>query len=155
MWLIKLGANVTGLSKGVPSNPSMFKELDLENKITYYEKNILDLEAIKLIIEEVKPDYLFHLAAQALVSVSYSNPVETISTNVLGTMNVLEALKESNHNCVGIIITSDKCYDNVEWEWGYRENDALGGPDPYSASKGAAEIAIRSYVKSYFSLCKN
>ena len=150
MWLIKLGANVTGLSKGVPSNPSMFKELDLENKITYYEKNILDLEAIKLIIDEVKPDYLFHLAAQALVSVSYSNPVETISTNVLGTMNVLEALKESNHNCVGIIITSDKCYDNVEWEWGYKETDYLGGKDIYSGSKGAAELVYKSYFHSFF-----
>jgi CDP-glucose 4,6-dehydratase len=149
-WLIKLGAEVFGVSKGVPSNPSMFNEIDLENKITHFEKNILDLDAIKLIINQVKPDYVFHLAAQALVSVSYSDPIETISTNVIGTMNVLEGLRHSNHNCVGIIITSDKCYDNVEWEWGYKETDSMGGKDIYSGSKGAAELVFKSYFHSYF-----
>ena len=149
-WLIKIGADVFGVSKGVPSEPSMFNEINLKNKITYYEKNILDLDSIKSIINEVKPDYVFHLAAQALVSVSYSDPVETISTNVLGTMNVLEALRESNHDCIGIIITSDKCYDNVEWEWGYKETDSLGGKDIYSGSKGAAELVFKSYFHSFF-----
>jgi CDP-glucose 4,6-dehydratase len=94
---------------------------------------------------------LFHLAAQPIVGASYDDPIETWGTNVMGTINVLEALRKIQHDCSAVIITSDKCYNNVEWEWGYRENDALGGPDPYSASKGAAELAIRSYVKSYFS----
>ena len=85
-----------------------------------------------------------------MVRKSYTNPVETWETNVLGTLNVLEALKDLENDCVAIIITSDKCYDNVEWEWGYRETDLLGGPDPYSASKGAAELAIKSHIKSYF-----
>jgi CDP-glucose 4,6-dehydratase len=93
---------------------------------------------------------VFHLAAQALVRRSYEDPLETWQTNVLGTLYVLEALRKLDKHCAAVIITSDKCYDNVEWVWGYRETDALGGPDPYSASKGAAELAIRSHIKSYF-----
>ena len=97
-----------------------------------------------------KPDFLFHLAAQPIVSASYDDPRETWETNLMGTVNILEALKSLTNPCNAVIITSDKCYDNVEWLWGYRENDRLGGPDPYSASKGAAEIAIRSYWLSFF-----
>jgi CDP-glucose 4,6-dehydratase len=114
-WLLKLDAKVYGVSKDIPTEPSAFEELGLKNKIKYFEKDVRDLEIVKQIIEEIKPDIIFHLAAQSLVSISYSDPIETITTNVLGTTNVLEALKISNHNCVGIIITSDKCYDNVEW----------------------------------------
>ena len=132
IWLLKLGAKVYGISKDIPTKPSMFQELELTKKIDHIEKDIRDLELIKKIIKEVKPDFVFHLAAQPLVSISYTDPIETISTNVLGTANVLEALRESNHNCVSIIITSDKCYDNVEWVWGYKENDVLGGKDIYS-----------------------
>ena len=144
IWLLKLGANVYGLSKDIPTEPSMFKELGLKKKIVHYEQDVRDLESVKRIIKEVKPDFVFHLAAQSLVSVSYTDPIETISTNVLGTTNVLEALNESNHNCVGLIITSDKCYDNVEWAWGYKETDTLGGKDIYSGSKGAAELIFKS-----------
>jgi CDP-glucose 4,6-dehydratase len=122
-WLLKLDAKVYGVSKDIPTEPSAFEELGLKNKIKYFEKDVRDLEIVKQIIEEIKPDIIFHLAAQSLVSISYSDPIETITTNVLGTTNVLEALKISNHNCVGIIITSDKCYDNVEWVWGYKESD--------------------------------
>ena len=150
IWLLKLGANVYGIAKDIPSEPSMFVELGLRDKINYFEKDVRDLESVKQIIMEVKPDFLFHLAAQSLVSVSYTDPIETISTNVLGTTNVLEALNESNHNCVGVIITSDKCYDNVEWVWGYKETDALGGKDIYSGSKGAAELVFKSYYHSFF-----
>lgn len=150
IWLLKLGANVYGISKDIPTEPSMFKELDLRNKIDHFEKDVRDSESIKKIIREIKPDFLFHLAAQSLVSLSYSNPIETISSNVMGTTNVLEALKESNHNCMGIIITSDKCYDNVEWAWGYKETDVLGGKDIYSGSKGAAELIFKSYYHSFF-----
>jgi len=128
----------------------MFKELGLRKKMDHFETDVRDLESLKQIIEEIKPDFLFHLAAQSLVSLSYSNPIETVSTNVMGTVNVLEALKESNHNCIAIIITSDKCYDNVEWAWGYKETDALGGKDVYSGSKGAAELIFKSYYNSFF-----
>ena len=150
IWLLKSGARVYGTSKDIPTEPSMFKELGLKKEIVHYEKDIRDLVSVKKIIEKVEPDFLFHLAAQPLVSVSYSDPIETITTNVLGTTNVLEALKESNHNCVCVIITSDKCYDNVEWVWGYKATDTLGGKDIYSGSKGAAELIIKSYYHSFF-----
>lgn len=151
VWLLKLGARVYGISKDVPTEPAMFDELSLKDKIEYYNADIRDLESVSQIINQVKPDFLFHLAAQSLVSVSYSEPVETISTNVLGTTNILEALRTVNHKCSGIIITSDKCYDNVEWVWGYKETDHLGGKDIYSGSKGAAELIIKSYYHSFFS----
>jgi CDP-glucose 4,6-dehydratase len=149
-WLLKLGAKVYGISKDIPTKPSMFEELGLEKRIEYYNQDVRDLKSVKEIIDEIKPDILFHLAAQPLVSVSYADPVETISTNVLGTTNILEALRTVNHKCVGIIITSDKCYDNVEWVWGYKETDNLGGKDMYSGSKAAAELIIKSYYYSFF-----
>lgn len=150
IWLLKLGATVYGISKDIPTEPSMFKELGLENQVVHHETDVRDLESVKKIIQEIRPDFLFHLAAQSLVSVSYSDPIETISTNVLGTTNVLEGLKESNHNCVGVIITSDKCYGNMEWVWGYKESDTLGGKDVYSGSKSAAELIFKSYYHSFF-----
>ena len=112
--------------------------------------DICDCEALEKAIISIQPDFVFHLAAQALVRPSYESPVETWKTNVLGTLHVLEALRKLDKSCAAVIITSDKCYDNIEWIWGYRENDAMGGLDPYSASKGAAELAIRSHIKSYF-----
>ena len=150
IWLLKLGANIYGISKDIPTEPSMFNEIGLKNKVTHYKDNVKDLDSIVRIIDEIKPDFIFHLAAQALVSVSYSDPIETLMTNINGTTNILEALKQSNHYGVGIFITSDKCYDNVEWEWGYKETDALGGKDIYSGSKGAAELVIKSYFFSFF-----
>lgn len=149
-WLLKLGAHVVGISKDVPTDPVMFRVLDLESRIRNYELDIRDGLGLSRLIREVRPDFVFHLAAQAIVSLSYSNPGETITTNVVGTMNVLEALRGLETPCVAVLITSDKCYDNVEWEWGYRETDALGGKDVYSGSKGAAELVIRSYVASFF-----
>jgi len=150
LWLIKLGANVTGLSIDIPSKPSHFTTAKIDDKIRDERLNIRDGEALKVLIKDVKPDFVFHLAAQALVRPSYISPVETWQTNAFGTINLLESLRQYQHPCVAIFITSDKCYDNKEWVWGYRETDALGGPDPYSGSKGAAELAIRSYVKSFF-----
>ena len=149
-WLLMLGAKVFGLSNGVPTEPSHFETTDLENKITYFEKDIRSLQDIGHVIEEIQPDFVFHLAAQALVRLSYGDPALTIETNVIGTMNILEALRKSNHSCCAVMITSDKCYDNVEWIYGYRETDALGGKDPYSASKGAAELVIKTYAFSFF-----
>jgi CDP-glucose 4,6-dehydratase len=112
--------------------------------------DVRDRTEMENAIIEAQPDFVFHLAAQSLVRRSYDDPLETWNTNVLGTLHVLEALRKMDRVCSAVIITSDKCYDNVEWVWGYRETDAMGGPDPYSASKGAAELAIRSHIKSYF-----
>lgn len=150
VWLLQLGAEVYGISKDIPTVPSMFNELKLSEKIKYYEQDLRDLEKVTKIIKDVKPDFVFHLAAQPIVVTSYLNPIETISTNVMGTANILEALRQSNHECYAVIITSDKCYDNVEWVWGYKESDILGGKDIYSGSKGAAELIIKSYYHSFF-----
>ena len=149
-WLLKLGANIVGVSKDIPTSPSIFEELELKNKIKYYQEDIRDLPKMIKIVSSEKPDFLFHLAAQPIVSTSYSDPIETISSNVIGTANILESLKISNHKCIAILITSDKAYDNVEQVWGYNENDDLGGKDIYSGSKGAAELIIKSYYHSFF-----
>ena len=150
VWLIKLGASVVGVSKDIPTNPSMFETLTLADKISYYKDDIRNLGKMVKIISDEKPDFLFHFAAQAIVSKSYDDPIETISTNVMGTTNILEALKISNHTCTAILITCDKAYDNVEQVWGYKEDDKMGGKDIYSGSKGAAELVIKSYFHSFF-----
>lgn len=150
LWLLKLGAKVYGLANGIPTNPSMYKVLGLSDKINHYDGDVRDYEHVKEIIQEVNPDFIFHLAAQSIVSRSYEEPLETISTNVIGTSVVLEALRNFENECVAVIITSDKCYDNVEWEWGYREIDRLGGKDLYSGSKAASEIIFNSYFNSFF-----
>ena len=150
-WLLKLGANVTGISSDIPTQPSMFEELKLEEKIKHIQADIRNLSEMKALIDQEQPDFVFHLAAQAIVSSSYSDPVDTITTNVIGTTNILESLRTLQKSCVAVFITSDKCYDNVEWVWGYRETDSLGGKDVYSGSKGAAELVIKSYLNSFFS----
>lgn len=150
-WLLKLGAKVDGISKDIlGTKPSLFEVLALENKITYHQQNLKDAENTAKIIQETNPDFVFHLAAQAIVGTAYQDPLDTFGTNVMGTAHVLEALRLMNKPCVAVIITSDKAYDNVEWKWGYRENDTLAGKDPYSASKSAAEIVIKSYYHSFF-----
>ena len=150
IWLLKLGANIYGISKDVPTQPSMFEELALANKIMHYEQDIRELEKLYILVAEIKPDFVFHLAAQPIVSLSYRDPIETLSSNVMGTAHVLEALRRLTHPCCAVIITSDKCYDNIEWVWGYRESDRLGGKDIYSGSKGAAELVFKSYFHSFF-----
>ncbi len=151
VWLLELGAEVYGISDQIPTRPSHFEAAHLSKKIEYFELDICHLERVQKTIQKIQPDFLFHLAAQPLVRLSYEDPVTTLNTNIIGTANILEALRVSNHPCNAVMITSDKCYDNVEWTWGYRETDALGGKDPYSASKGAAELVIKTYVYSYFS----
>jgi CDP-glucose 4,6-dehydratase len=146
-----MGAEIYGISDKIPTTPSMFEALNLGNRIHDYRLDLCDLERLKKIFVEVQPDFVFHLAAQPIVSVSYADPVQTITTNVLGTMNVLECLRQLNYPCIAIIITSDKCYDNVEWVWGYKETDRMGGKDIYSGSKGAAELVFKSYYVSFFS----
>ena len=150
VWLLKLGAQIVGISKDIPTTPSMFEELQIKGKIKHYQVDIRDLEKLSEVVLVEKPDFVFHLAAQPIVSTSYTNPIETISSNVMGTAHILEALKTSNHTCTAIIITSDKAYDNVEQVWGYKENDQMGGKDVYSGSKGAAELIIKSYFYSFF-----
>lgn len=149
-WLKSLGANVVGIALDPPTAPSHFIAANLANEINDLRIDIRNRKSLDQAILAAKPDFVFHLAAQALVRQSYQDPIETWETNVLGTLNILESLRKLNNPCAAVIITSDKCYDNVEWVWGYRETDAMGGPDPYSASKGAAELAIRSHIKSYF-----
>jgi CDP-glucose 4,6-dehydratase len=122
----------------------------LHNYISSSYIDICDFSKLSKKIEEIEPDYIFHLAAQAIVRKSYTDPLLTWCSNTFGTINLLQSLRFLKKKCVAILITSDKCYENVEWIWGYRENDRLGGSDPYSASKAATEIAIRSYVDSYF-----
>lgn len=149
-WLLSLGAKVVGLSLDVPTNPSLFEVVGLKDRIDHRIADIRDLDAVANTVQETRPDFVFHLAAQAIVSTSYADPVNTFTTNAVGTMSVLEALRRVEWPCVAVMITSDKCYDNVEWVWGYKETDALGGKDIYSGSKGAAELVIKSYYHSYF-----
>lgn len=151
LWLQNLGAKVVGVSIDVPSSPSHFDAAQIVNHIEDHRIDIRDSKALTALVEKVQPDFVFHLAAQALVRPSYVDPLETISTNALGSANVLNALRSLSKPVVAVMITSDKAYDNVEWIWGYRETDRLGGKDPYSASKGMAELAIRTFVESYFS----
>ena len=150
IWLLSLGANVHGISLEPPTTPSIYQTSNLKYKMFDYRKNIQDHDEINKLIKEIKPDFIFHLAAQPIVKYSYIEPIETWKTNVLGTLSILDALRINNLKCTAIFITSDKCYKNREWCWGYRENDQLGGEDPYSATKGSAEIAINSYFQSYF-----
>ena len=149
-WLLNLGADICGISLDIPTKPSMFEELKLEEKIEHHFADIRDLDKIKEIVNSFKPDFLFHLAAQPIVSKSYADPLETISTNVMGTANILEVLRTLGNPCNVVIITSDKCYENVEWVWGYKETDPVGGRDIYSGSKGAAEVIFHAYQKSFF-----
>jgi CDP-glucose 4,6-dehydratase len=149
-WLLGLGARVAGISVGVPTEPSHFEVLGLVSKIDDYRLDIRHAAKLHQVVAEIKPDFLFHLAAQPLVQHSYRSPLETFETNTLGTANLLETLRQLSRPCTAVIITSDKCYNNVEWTWGYRETDQLGGKDPYSGSKGAAELIIRSYILSFF-----
>jgi CDP-glucose 4,6-dehydratase len=149
-WLKKLGASIIGVALDPPTIPSHYAVANFANGIKDLRVDIRNRLALSDAIIDAQPDFVFHLAAQSLVRTSYIDPLDTWNTNVLGTLNVLEALRKLEKSCSAVIITSDKCYDNVEWVWGYKETDALGGPDPYSASKGAAELAIKSHIKSYF-----
>ena len=150
LWLTSLGADVIGVSKDVPSNPSHFTSANISCNVKDHRLDIRDASALRAVVLDEEPDFVFHLAAQALVRPSYESPLETIVTNAVGAANVLDALRALSKPAIAIMVTSDKAYDNVEWAWGYRETDRLGGKDPYSASKGMAELAIRAFVDSYF-----
>lgn len=153
-WLHKLGANITGFALPPLYSDSLFDLLELPSLLTHIEGDIRDDCLLRQSLINAKPDVIFHLAAQAIVSTSYISPLDTISTNVVGTANLLDSLRFIDHETQTILITSDKSYFNAEWPWGYRENDQLGGKDIYSGSKGAAELIIGSYISSFFSTSK-
>jgi CDP-glucose 4,6-dehydratase len=149
-WLLGLGAQVSGFSLIPATNPSLFEQLELAGRVRHEIGDIRDFEAVRKSIHAAQPDFVFHLAAQPLVRLSYAEPVQTYAANVMGTVHVLEALKHLRKPCAAVFITTDKCYENREWVHGYREEDPLGGHDPYSSSKAAAEIAISSFRRSFF-----
>tara|TARA_Y100001958_G_C21223951_1_gene549317 strand:- start:1215 stop:2294 length:1080 start_codon:yes stop_codon:yes gene_type:complete len=150
LWLVSLGAKVIGISNNIPTKPSNYKVIEIEKNIISIFSNLENLKKTKKIFLKHKPDFVFHLAAQALVKKSYKNPIMTWRSNLIGTINVLESLRFIKKNCIAVIVTSDKSYKNLEIKRGYHEKDDLGGYDPYSASKGSAEFAVQSYVKSFF-----
>src|SRR5471030_2843169 len=150
-WLLMLGARVVGLSLPPPTSPSLFEQLRLAGRISEHRiGDIRDRDLLRASVRDARPDYIFHLAAQPLVRHSYKEPVETYATNIMGTVHLLDAVRAAGKKCVVVCITTDKCYENKEWLQGYREEDSLGGYDPYSSSKAAAEIAIAAYRRSYF-----
>ncbi|MBC8011653.1 MAG: CDP-glucose 4,6-dehydratase [Burkholderiales bacterium] len=153
-WLLSLGAEVTGFALPPPTSPSLFEQLGLAARLRHIEGDVRDLTAVRAAVAVARPDFVFHLAAQPLVRLSYEQPTETFAANVMGTANVLESVRlaaDPAHPCAVVAITTDKCYENREWVHSYREEDPMGGYDPYSASKGAAELVISSYRRSYFS----
>ncbi len=152
-WLAELGADVTGLALAPEQSrgeKSLFEALDLDSRIKHLEGDIRDIEVVGKAFDRAQPVFVFHLAAQSLVRRSYEEPKRTFDTNVGGSLNILELVRRTSSVKSLIFVTSDKCYDNKEWTWGYRENDELGGRDPYSASKAAAEVLFNSYQKSFF-----
>ena len=151
LWLNNMGADIVGVSLEPPTKPSLYEQAQVADGMISLRGDIRDLDKMKSIFSEHQPEIVFHLAAQPLVRYSYSEPVETYATNVMGTLHILEAIRECQSVHAAVMITTDKCYDNKEWEWGYRENEPMGGHDPYSSSKGCAELLIASYRDSYFS----
>ena len=155
LWCILSGARVFGISNSYVSEPSHFKNLNLKKNMKNYNVDIRNLKKLKKVFAKIQPDYVFHLAAQSLVKRSFEKPLETFSSNTIGTLNILNALLILKKRCHAVIITSDKSYKNLEINRGYKEDDLLGGDDPYSGSKGAAELIINSYYKSIIKFKKN
>lgn len=150
-WLLRSGARLSGYSLDPQPHEVLYDQLGISSRLVAdHRGDLSDLVRLCAIVAEQKPEFIFHLAAQPLVRLSYEIPVETFTTNVLGTVHLLEAVRRSGHECSVVVITTDKCYENREWLHSYREEDAMGGHDPYSASKGAAEIAAASYRRSFF-----
>ncbi len=149
-WLVQLGARVHGFAQPPATTPSVFEQLSLAEKIEHEIGDVRNAGAVKKSLLRVQPDFVFHLAAQALVRYSYEHPLETYATNVMGTAHVLEGLRSLEKKCAAVIVTTDKCYENREMDYAYAEEDHLGGHDPYSSSKGAAEIVTSAYRRSFF-----
>ena len=150
LWLTSLGANVYGYALAPNTSPSLFTILDMESKIDHQIGDVRNLDTFKSRVSSVQPDIIIHMAAQPLVRYSYINPVETYETNVMGVVNLFESARVCCSIKVIINVTTDKCYENKEWAWGYREFEAMGGHDPYSSSKGCSELITSAYRSSYF-----
>jgi CDP-glucose 4,6-dehydratase len=149
-WLLAMGAKVCGLSLAPETDPALFAQLGLESRLDHEIGDIRIATVVSDCVARVQPDFLFHMAAQPLVRISYREPVATYAINVMGTIHVLEALRSLEKPCAAVMVTTDKCYENREWNHGYREEDPMGGFDPYSSSKGMAELAIAAYRRSFF-----
>lgn len=150
LWLQELGAEVTGYALAPPTQPSLFEAASVESGMRSIIQDIRDLDAVKRAVQEAKPEIVIHMAAQPLVRYSYQNPVETYAVNVMGTVHLLEAIRKVGGVKAIVNVTTDKCYENREWVWGYREDEPMGGHDPYSSSKGCAELVTSAYRRSYF-----
>ena len=150
LWLNMLGADVLGVAIDPPSTPSMFRALELHELVQSQHIDINDYQGLLRAVQEFQPEVVIHMAASSLVRPSYKDPLSTLHTNIMGTAHLLEACRQTPSVRAIVIVTSDKCYRNNEWVWGYRENDPMGGHDPYSASKGCAELVTASYTKSFF-----
>lgn len=150
LWLAKEGAWVTGLGLEPPTSPNLFELAQVSNCIEDIRGEIRDFEWVQKVVEQTRPEIIFHLAAQPLVRESYRNPVETFETNIMGTIHLLDAVRQVGGVRAIVNVTTDKCYENQEWNWGYRENDTLGGYDPYSSSKACSELATMAYRNSFF-----
>ena len=150
LWLDALGANVTGYALEPPTQPSLFEQAEVAGVLHSIRADIRDFPRLKSAVAECRPHVVIHLAAQSVVHRGYEDPIETYSSNVMGTVHLLEALRQLGQRCVVVNVTSDKCYENREWDWGYRENDPMGGHDPYSNSKACAELVTSAFRDSYF-----
>ncbi len=150
LWLQSLGAELTGFSLEPATDPGLFKVANVAHGMTSLIGDIREGESLMRAIKDARPDVVIHMAAQPIVRYSYDHPVETYSTNVMGTVHLLEAVRAADTVRSVVIVTSDKCYENKEWVWGYRENEPMGGYDPYSNSKGCAELVVSAYRSSYF-----
>jgi len=150
LWLTQMGATVCGYSLAPPSRPSLFEVARIGERVHHIEADICDLPRLQVAMHNFAPEVVFHLAAQSLVRRSYSEPVLTYATNVMGTVNVLECMRHTTSVKAAVLVTTDKCYENREWHWGYREEDRLGGHDPYSSSKACAELVSAAYRDSFF-----
>lgn len=150
LWLAKKGAEITGYALEPPTQPSFFSACHLDGRLESVIGDIRDLSRFQSVVNKVQPEIIIHMAAQALVRLSYEDPVNTYTTNILGTVNVLETARQCPGLKAVLVITSDKCYENREWYWGYREIDPMGGYDPYACSKGCAELITASYRNSFF-----
>jgi CDP-glucose 4,6-dehydratase len=150
LWLQSLGAEVTGYALNPPTNPSLFEVAKVADGMKSIIGDVRDIDAFKKAMQDANPEIVIHMAAQPLVRYSYSNPVETYATNVMGSVHLLEAVRNTKGVKVVVNVTSDKCYENREWVWGYREDEAMGGYDPYSNSKGCAELVTAAYRSSFF-----
>ena len=152
LWLASMGAKVTGYALAPNTTPNLFDVLAIDSLIDKsHIADIRDFASLQKAMSEADPDVVIHMAAQPLVRYSYANPVETYATNVMGTVHVLESARSIDSVCATVVVTTDKCYENKEWAWGYRENEPMGGHDPYSNSKGCAELVTSAYRQSYFS----